>query len=277
MKALFKILVLLTSMMLVSCEDEAMFYVDNIPPSVPTNITTETGDNLVIIDWNPVYSDDLAGYAVYYSDSYDGEYHLLGTTSNSYFNDYGASNGITNYYAVASYDYDGNESELSYDVAYDTPRPEGFDQIIYDFRTYPNYSGYDFSNYRVESYNSDYTDFFFENYNGVLYLNVWVDSDIQDMGRTNSIYDISVAPVDGWVAAQPDENIKYVRAIRGNTYIIWTYDNHFAKIRISELYDDAVTFDWAYQTATGNIELKTNRGIGERTKKQEVIVNRTVN
>ena len=32
--------------------------------------------------------------------------------------------------AVAAYDFNGNESELSYDVIYSTPRPEGFNQPI---------------------------------------------------------------------------------------------------------------------------------------------------
>jgi len=274
MKSFYKIFVLFVSIVMLSCQDEVMHYSDNVAPNVPTNITTETGDNLIIIEWSPVYNNDLAGYAVYYSDSYNGKYNLLGTTKNTYYYDEGAGNGITNYYAVASYDFNGNESDLSYDVAYDTPRPEGFNQTLYDFRNFPNISGYDLSTYRVESYNSDYTDFFFENDNGVFYLNVWDDTDIQDVGQTRDIYDVSFAPNEGWVSLQPGENIKYVRAIRGNTYIIWTFDNHFAKIRISGIYDDRIKFDWAYQTASGNVELKTNRGTGVRKQKQNVIVNR---
>ena len=100
------------------------------------------------------------------------------------------------------------------------------------------------------------------------------DTDIQSMGRTNNIYDVSFAPTDGWVEVQPNDNIKYVKAIRGYTYVIWTYDNHFAKIRISEVYDDHIEFDWAYQTAIGNVELKINRGVNKRKEKQEVSVNR---
>ena len=275
MKSLFRILLLLASITFVSCEGDVFNYKDNTPPEVPTNIATETGDNLVIISWSSVRNSDLKGYAVYYSDSYDGEYNLLGTTSKTSIVDNGATNGITNYYAVASYDYDGNESELSYDVVYDTPRPEGFKQIIYDFRNFPNISGYDFSNYKIDKYNSDNTDFFFEKDNGVYYLDVWAeDTDIQSMGRTNDIYDVSFAPTDGWVEVQPNDNVKYVKAVRGYTYVIWTYDNHFAKIRVSEIYDDHIEFDWAYQTATGNVELKTSRGVNKRKAKQKVSVNR---
>jgi hypothetical protein len=273
MKAKFKIILLL-AVTLISCDKDLLYVQDNIPPSVPTNILTETGDELVIIEWSKVYSNDLAGYAVYYSDSYDGKYNLLGTTKNISFIDYGANNGITYYYAVASYDYDGNESDLSYDVAYDTPRPEGLNQSVYELWQYPNLSGYDFSSYKVSNYNSDNTDFFFEFDNGVFYLNVWADTDIQNMGRTNSIYEVSYAPIDGWVSIYPNDNVKYVEAIQGNTYIIWTHDNHFAKIRISNIYNDHVEFDWAYQTASGNVELKTNRGMSERKLPAEISVNR---
>lgn len=271
MKALFNLFVLLVSISLMSCEED---FIDNIPPAMPTNIFTDTGDELVIIEWSPVLSRDLAGYAVYYSYSYDGEYKLLGTTNELSYIDYGATNGDTYYYAVASYDYNGNESELSEDVAYDTPRPEGFNQYVYDFRNFPNISGYDFSMYSIDEYNSDDTDFFFDNDNGVFYLDVWSDTDIQNMGRTNSIYDISYAPNDGWVELLPGDNIKYVRAIPENTYVIWTNDNHYAKIRISEVYEDHIEFDWAYQTAYDNVELKTSRGMGESEVRGDVIVNR---
>ena len=274
MKAYHKIFFLLLSMALISCDEDLFYIQDNIPPSVPTNIITDTGDEMVIIEWSKVFSNDLAGYAVYYSDSYDGKYNLLGTTKDVRFVDYGANNGITYYYAVASYDYDGNESDLSYDVAYDTPRPEGFDQSVYELWQYPNISGYDFSSYSVTNYASNGADFFFELDNGIFYINVWADTDIQNMGSTNSIYEISYAPTDGWVGLIPGDNVKYIEAIKGNTYIIWTHDNHFAKIRVSNIFSDHLEFDWAYQTAAGNVELKTNRGMSEREIPLEISVNR---
>ena len=274
MKSHMKIVLLVSSLALFACNEELFYFEDNVPPSVPSNIVTETGDELVIITWNPVYNNDLSGYAVYFSYSYNGQYTLLGTTNKNSYIDYGAANGETYYYAIASYDYDGNESELSYDVAYDTPRPQGFNQYVYELWSYPSLSGYDFSKYRIDKYNSENTDFFFELDNGTFYLNVWADTDIQNMGRTNDIYDISFAPVDGWVDLLPNDNIKYTQAIKGNTYIIWTHDNHFAKIRVSQIYSDYIEFDWAYQTAPGNVELKTNKGIGVRKVKKEIIVNR---
>ncbi|MEW6196113.1 MAG: hypothetical protein AB1521_13265 [Bacteroidota bacterium] len=259
MKAANKILLLfflLTTFLFTACDEFDDYYYDDTPPNPPRNIYTITGDNRIDIFWDENHEDDVAGYNVYYSFSYDGRYTLIGSTYETYFIDNGAENGVTYYYAVAAYDYNGNESDLSYDVIYDTPRPEGFNQAVFDYNVSPNNAGYDFDNYLVVPYNGLDADFFFENYNGTFYLNVWEDSDIQDMGPTTDIYDISYAPLTGWVPMQTGENVKYTEAKVGNTYVIWTWDNHFAKIRIKNITNERMVFDWAYQTAEGNRELK---------------------
>ena len=229
---------------------------DTTPPSPPTNLRTVTGDNRVDIYWDKNPERDVAGYNVYYAYSYNGKYTLIGTTQNTYFVDNGASNGTTYYYAVTAFDFNGNESDLSKDVIYDTPRPEGFNQAIFDYNKVPNNAGYNFKNYLVVPYNDASADMFFENYNGQYYLDVWKDSEIQDMGQTTDIYDVSTAPTGGWVPLQTGDNIKYTKAIVGHTYVIWTNDNHYAKVRISSIISDRMIFDWAYQTVEGNRELK---------------------
>ncbi|MCL4550228.1 MAG: hypothetical protein M1495_16870 [Bacteroidetes bacterium] len=229
---------------------------DTTPPSPPTNLRTITGDNRVDIYWDKNPERDVAGYNVYYAYSYNGKYTLIGTTQNTYFVDNGATNGTTYYYAVTAFDFNGNESDLSKDVIYDTPRPEGFNQAIFDYNKVPDNAGYNFKNYLVVPYNDAGADMFFENYNGQYYLDVWKDSDIQDMGQTTDIYDISTAPAGGWVPLQTGDNIKYTKAIVGHTYVIWTNDNHYAKVRISSISSDRMIFDWAYQTVEGNRELK---------------------
>lgn len=236
--------------------DEFDHYYDDTPPDAPRNIRTVTGDQRVDIFWDQSRDRDVAGYNVYYSYSYDGKYELLGSTESTYFIDEGGKNGDTYYYAVTAYDYDGNESELSNDVVYDTPRPEGFNQAVFDYNRSPNNSGYDFSQYLVLPYDDKAADFFFEKYNGVNYINVWEDSDLQDMGATKDIWDISYAPQTGWVAMNQGENIKYVEAIPGHTYVIWTWDNHYAKVRVKNISGDRLVFDWAYQLVEGNRELK---------------------
>ena len=246
---------LLTILLLTGCDN--MHEYDNIPPSEPRNISTITGDKRVDIYWDANTERDVAGYNVYYSYSYDGKYTLIGSTVGTHFIDDEAVNGTTYYYAVSAYDYDGNESELSLDVVYDTPRPEGFNQAIFDYNNSPNTAGYDFSKYLVTAYNDNNADIFFENFTGTFYLNVWADdSDIQDMGQTQDIWDISYAPTGGWIPVKQSENVKYAEAIVGHTYVIWTWDNHFAKVRIKNITNERMVFDWAYQLVEGNRELK---------------------
>ncbi len=269
---LFFMIIIIFSFLFSSCAKKD-YYVDNTPPTPPTNIRTVDGDNRVDIYWDRSPESDVAGYNVYYSYSYNGKYTLIGNTQNDYFVDYDAKNGVTYYYAVTAYDYNENESALSKDVVYDTPRPEGFNQSIFDYRKFPDNSGYSFADYSVVPYNDSTADFFFENFNGTYYLDVWEDTDIQDMGKTTDIYDVSTAPDSGWVPLKPNENIKYTYAIVGHTYIIWTWNNHFAKIRISQITPQRIVFDWAYQLVKGNKQLKINV-LKKRRKFLRVINNR---
>ena len=234
------------------------FAPDVTPPSPPQNISTVTGDGQVEIFWTKNTEPDFAGYHVLVSNAYDGKYEIIGTTSQNYFADRAARNGTTYYYAITAFDHSGNESPLSLDVAYDTPRPEGYNVILKDYHVSPNLAGYDFSTYSLGPFDDQYTDVFFEFYNDAYYLNVWTDSDIQDMGYTRSLYDIGEAPTDGWSPS------KDVRVISGHTYIVWTWDDHYAKIRINAVSTTRVDFDWAYQLQAGNTELK-HAVTGERS------------
>jgi hypothetical protein len=38
--------------------------------------------------------------------------------------------------------------------------------------------------------------------------------------------------------------------------VFWTWDNHFAKIRISSITNERMVFDWAYQLVEGETMLK---------------------
>lgn len=237
-----------------SCHDP--FVIDTTPPSPPQGVLAKALDNAAELSWLRNPEPDVAGYRVWVSDRYDGKYEEIGTTINVRFVDRGARNGERAYYAISAYDFDDNESDLSRDVVYATPRPEGFGTKLGNYHTEPLTAGYDFSTYSIGNYNDDYTDVFFEAINGRNYLNVWDDSDIQDMGYTNSLYDIGVAPAAGWSPS------KSVEAIPGHTYILWTWDDHFAKIRVREITAERVTFDWAYQIAKSNPELKRTVATG---------------
>ncbi len=257
MKKTYTITVLLFLLLgITSCDNQNMNeYYDNVPPSAPTGVQVLNGDNRVDLSWNNNRERDVAGYNVYYSTAYDGKYKLIGSTKNNFYIDDGAKNGVLNYYAVTAYDYNNNESELSSDVAYATPRPEGFNQSIFDYNQFPNNSGYSFTTYSAVAYDdSSYTDFFFDIYNGTPYLDVYKDTDIKDMGATTDIYDIAFAPESGW------SSTKDAVAIEGHTYVIWTWDNHFAKIRVKTITRDRIVFDWAFQLVKGNPQLKVATG-----------------
>lgn len=260
-KLIYYPIILLIPFILYSCGvNDSYHTVDITPPAPPTGITVLNGDNRVDISWNPNYENDLAGYNVYYAYSYNGKYTLIGSTNNDYFIDNDAANGTTYYYAVAAYDYNGNESELSYDAIYAVPRPEGFNQTIFDFHRYPDLAGYTFNDYSVVPYDDQSTDFFLGIYNGIDSIMVNYDTDIQDMGPTQDIWDIAFAPSSGW------RDSKSAVAIPGHTYVIWTWDNHYAKVRVSEISSNRIVFDWSFQLLEGEHMLKPRKAPAEREK-----------
>lgn len=224
--------------------------VDRIPPFEPRGIYTVTGDGFIRISWLANQEPDIAGYRIYVSNAYDGVYQVIGETAALVFFDYDATNGITAYYALTAVDAAGNESALSKDLVYDTPRPEGSDVALPNYRVDPNRAGYDFSTYSIGPYDDEFTDIFFEFFEGMYYMNVWDDTQIQDMGYTASLGEITTAPLAGW---SPTGDVPL---IVGHTYVVRTWDSHFAKVRIRSLSDTRVIFDWAYQLQVGNPRLK---------------------
>lgn len=255
MKSLLAIL--LGGLLFAGCEP--INEVDQTPPAAPRGIRTVSLDNSIEISWLANTEPDVAGYKIWVSDRYDGRYGLIGRTTAIRFVDRDAKNGVTYYYALSAYDVDGNESELSTSMVYDTPRPEGFGVRLSNYRVAPASSGYDFSMYSVVRYDHEFTDIFFENFNGRFYFNVWNDTDIQGMGYTKNLDEISVAPTQGWAPSKSAE------AVVGHTYVIWTWDDRYAKVRVKEVGTAQVVFDWAYQTAKGNPELKRLPADGKRS------------
>ncbi len=224
--------------------------IDRTPPDPPVRLTTQAGDGFVDLQWSPNREPDLAGYNVFVSTSYDGRYELIGSTVDPHFVDYGARNGDTYYYAVTAFDYEGNESALSSDVAYDVPRPEGYDVILSAYRESPRQAGFDLSVQSVVPFDDQSSDMYYDYSGGVGSMNVSTDTDIQDMGPTASLSDIRIAPAGGW---SPDHS---VTLHPGHTYIVWTWDDHYAKFRVTALSSGRVVFDWAYQLQRANPLMK---------------------
>jgi len=224
---------------------------DVTPPSIPRGLYAYAGDNFVELSWDQNPESDLAGYNIYVCNSYDGKYRIIKSTSETFYIDYNTANGQTYYYRISAYDRSGNESYLSRQTVFATPRPEGHNVKLWDYHSSPNYSGYDFSTNTIGPYNDQYTDIFFEYYENIFYLDVWDDTEIQDMGYTNSLDEIFCSPTTGWSPT------KDVRLIVGHTYVIRTWDKHYAKVRVLSLTNTYLIFEWAYQLQVDNPYLKS--------------------
>ena len=230
---------------------------DNEPPAVPRGLRSITGDEEVMLVWYENTEPDLAGYRIYRSLTPTGYYYEIGETNFDYFLDYGLINGQTYYYAVLAFDINGNESDLSYEIVYDTPRPEGYNDKVFDYYDYPDYAGWNFSAYSVVSYDHPACDFYYgyDDYLEAPYFYVGrPGGDIQDFGYTESLDEITYAPQNGW------SSTGIVEVIIGHTYIFWTWDNHYAKFRVTAIGPNYVVFDWAYQVDPGNPELAMGQG-----------------
>jgi len=176
----------------------------------------------------------------------------------------GLANGETRYFAVAAYDRAGNESPLSYEDVFDTPRPEGFGDVLRSRPANPDLSGWDFSAYAVVPFDAEITDVYFDLRDGVpVMFAPFVDTDIQDAGYTGSLDGVDFAPLNGWSPSGT------VELILGHSYVVWTHDDHYAKFRVTSVSADRLVFDWAYQVDRGNRELKA-RTAGPRVRRPGV-------
>lgn len=258
MKKIILGLMILAAAAITGCDDDNNVIVshDDTAPPVPQGVYSVTGDREVLLYWLPIddVDGDFQSYVVYRSDhDPDTGYLAIGETTQEYFVDNQVINGHTYYYAVSSLDHNGNLSALSYELVFDTPRPQGTGAIMFDFNAIPTYAGWDFSAQQTVSYLAGGCDIYAEYVpgDGVFYINVAdVNVDIQDMGYTDDLDVIGYSPDAGW-----SQN-GWCEVIPGHTYVFRTADNHYAKIRVTAIIDDHLIFDWAYQVDPGNPELK---------------------
>lgn len=227
------------------------------PPAAPRGLFSTTGDHSVVLEWLPNTERDVAGYRVYAAVCAEGPgcpYERVGTTADTRYRVSGLANGATRYFAVAAYDHHGNESDLSYEDVFDTPRPEGTDLVLRNALDSPAASGYDFSAFAIRPYDDERTDVYFATAGGVPYMFApFTDTDIQDAGYARTLDGVDYAPDAGWAPSGT------VELILGHCYVVWTHDDHYAKFRVTAVTDTRVTLDWAYQVDTGNRELKARR------------------
>ena len=125
--------------------------------------------------------------------------------------------------------------------------------VLRDYHRYPHVSGYDFSRFAVVGYDQKGVDVYvdYDDYYGVYFLCAGDTlTDIQDFGYTDELDDVNMAPEWGW------SEVGWTELIDGHSYIIWTRDGHFAKMRVTEFIRSyGVVFEWAYQTKWNEHEL----------------------
>ena len=252
MKKIAIVGILILGALFFACEKK-VYVVEDPPPSAPKGLFSVTQDQAVRIYWESNDESDLDYYKVWRNIAPTGTFHLVVNTSDTTYRDVGLTNGVTYWYFVTAVDNSENESNDS-KLIFDTPRPEGWDVRVYDVDTLPGSSGFDFSAGSVVAWNSVYTDVYFDYYSsdGVFYAIATEGNFIQDFGYTQEIDDVSYAPTQGW------SNLYIVEIISGHTYVVKTYNNHYAKFRVFSINKSRgyLEIDWAYQVDPGNPELK---------------------
>jgi len=227
---------------------------DLVAPAAPRGVATITGDRVVYVAWLANTEPDVAGYRIFEAPCADGDgcpYDAVGATTGTRFMVEGLTNGETRHFAVAAFDHAGNESALSYDVVFDTPRPEGFDQVLTDATDLPETSGWDFSARAVRAFDDPLVDVYYVRSGSVdRVVAPFVDTELQDAGYATTLDAIDFAPASGWSPTGTAE------LVVGHCYVVRTFDDHYAKLRVTSLAAGRAQMDWAYQVDPGNRELK---------------------
>jgi hypothetical protein len=244
-----------------SSDDDCCPRDDGRPPAPPAGLTSTTGDGAVFLSWIANREPDFDFYRVYVGPEPRGPYELVASVSEARYTHRRLSNGITLYYGVSAVDVFGRESDLNDEVVFDTPRPEGFGLVLREADGDGAYrSGFDFSSETRTHWESPATDVFYDVFEGTPYLAVPDEAtDIQDAGYIG-FDDLTWAPDAGW------SEVGFVEAIAGHVYVIWTRDDHFAKVRVVEVDPEWIEIDWAYQIDKGNPELLRARSSAPRAR-----------
>ena len=265
--ALIALAVVFVSGATTGCGEDDPMIVDT-PPSAPDGVFSITGDRQVEICWNPNPEPDIAGYDIYWNTEAFGAFTYIASVgpNTTCFIDAPLTNGNTRFYAVAAFDQAGQESPLSIEDVFDTPRPEGTNLVLFDYLGQnSSLSGYDFSalSGAAQAWNAVGTDVYFGAPNGVptVFANQSAGVDVQDYGYIDLV-NVDWAPTAGWSGRGQEE------LIQGHSYIVRIVnqggDFNMAKFYVVSVSPSSVTLDWAYQIDPDNLELAPGIGGAQR-------------
>ena len=259
-------------------DDDDVRLVDVNPPAIPNGVYSITGDQQVFLRWNPNRESDLAGYRIWVnedlSETFD-ELDDIGAFEEGVYFDAGTPNDVSDdfleyadgplvngtyySYAVSAYDDAGNESELSFELVIDLPRPEGGAVISYSDVALGQ-SGFDFSDGSNMPVAGDAAsaDFALERIGGVPHVVVPDDRvRVQDYGFVG--FDVlTFAPLEGYSVTGR------VEAIVGHTYAFriaaapgqFGDQDNYAKFESLGIDGGGMGIVWGYQPVDGDRELR---------------------
>ena len=265
MRKVIPILLAAAALGIAGCNDSSSPR-DVTPPAAPRGFFSTTGDGSVKLSWLANTEGDLAGYRVYDSPCASGSscpYTRIGATAATQYMATGLTNGVTRYFAVSAVDVAGNESDLSYNDVPDTPRPAGSTTLNNAVNGVAG-AGWDFSAFSRVAATDPSADIVYGNDGNFAEMfttsvivqtvpdTVYVNNDIQDAGYASSLDAVDVAPEGVGAGWSPTGTVEL---IPGHCYIVWTWDNYYAKFRVTGISATTVSLDWAYQTDQGNPEL----------------------
>jgi hypothetical protein len=231
-------------------------------PAAPRGVTSISGDGDVTVVWIENTEPDLDGYEVWRSRDADDDYVRVATVGRraTDYVDTDVRNGTTYFYAVLAFDDDGDESDLSPELVEDTPRPEGYGVTLWDPTIDPANAGFAFAagdrgpthwDRDGDDWLDRSVDVYFwwaDDLGAALIQSDHDDLLMQDLGFQDRMDGVDVAPTQGYTTL-------WMELIEGHVYAFYTPDDHYAKIHVTRVSDESVTFDWAYQEQPLNVDL----------------------
>jgi hypothetical protein len=253
-------------------------------PDVPTGLVSTSLNGAIALAWSDnSFAADPSNFQHYsiFSTSYDldtgvcGSWRLEGTTVAPEFIVGALSNGAPRCFRVSAVSVDGVESAPS-QIAYDTPRPDSRNVVLYPFQVDPDSSGFRFWDDdgdgvvesgelgRVRPGDAAGVDFFIDRISGELFftpvrtgtgVELYSDVPVEDLTS------ITVAPCPS--GPTPGSCAPYltspILASPGFGYVFETVGDdglrRFGAIRVTHVGTTFLIMDWSFQTDFDNPEL----------------------